>query len=298
MAIFATYQGSNSGSNQGSFAFVCSRNSGTNGHTRKDVSVTAESGGLKVNTPYSSQFVTELKMEVPATSRKWDPNSKCWLVSKQYSDALKQIIDRNYSCDCVMPTVIAADNEIFTITFQANYVANCKNEAASVHANGGWNAKIPEKVLRSWFKQVDSTAPATLYGVLGIDRSASEVEIKKSYKRAARQWHPDVCREANAREMFESVKDAYNVLIDPLSRNKYNAGLMFEQMAMQGRSQRPNKYTTFTPTLRCGNLTVKARRELGVIVVEEILAWEDITNELGQIMVSFWAEDTWGMAWV
>ena len=44
MAIFATYQGSN----QGSLAFVCSRNSGTNGHVRKDVSVTAENGGLKV----------------------------------------------------------------------------------------------------------------------------------------------------------------------------------------------------------------------------------------------------------
>lgn len=298
MAIFATYQGSNSGSNQGSFAFVCSRNSVTNGHTRKDISVTAEGGGLKVNTPYSSQFVAELKMEIPATSRKWDPNSKCWLVSKQYSDALKQIIDRNYSCDCVMPTVIAADNKVFEITFQADYVTNCKNEAASVHANGGWNAKIPEKVLRAWFKQVGSTAPATLYGVLGIDKSASEVEIKKAYKRAARQWHPDVCREANAREMFESVKDAYQVLIDPLSRNKYNAGLMFEQMTMQGRYSRPNKYTTFTPMLRCGNLTVKARRELGVIVVEEILAWDDITNELGQTMVSFWAEDTWGMAWV
>lgn len=296
MAIFATYQGNN----QAGFAFVCNRNSGTNGHARRDVSVTAENGGLKVNTPYSSQFVTELKLEVPATSRKWDPNSKCWMVSKQYSSVLKQIIDRNYSCDVVMPTVIAADNQIIEITFQADYVANCKNEAASVHANGGWNAKIPEKVLRAWFKQIDATAPATLYGVLGIDKSATEIEIKKAYKRAARQWHPDVCREPNAREMFETVKDAYNVLIDPLSRNKYNAGLMFEQMAISGRggNQFKSRYSSFVPTLRCGNLTVKARRELGVIVVEEILAWEDITNETGQTMISFWAEDSWSMAWV
>ncbi len=296
MAIFATYQGSN----QGSLAFVCSRNSGTNGHVRNDISVTAENGGLKVNAPYNSQFVSELKMEIPATSRKWDPNSKCWLVSKQYSDILKQIINRNYSCDVVMPTVISSTEAAFEITFQADYVANCKNEAASVHSNGGWNAKIPEKVLRSWFKQADATAPATLYGVLGCDKSATEIEIKKAYKRAARQWHPDVCREANAREMFESVKDAYNVLIDPLSRNKYNAGLMFEQMARTGRQagQFKSRYSSFVPMLRCGMLKVRARRELGVIVVEEILAWDDIVNETGQTMVSFWAEDSWSVAWV
>lgn len=60
MAIFATYQGSNSGSNQGSFAFVCSRNSVTNGHTRKDISVTAEGGGL---TRYEVALVQLTKLQ-------------------------------------------------------------------------------------------------------------------------------------------------------------------------------------------------------------------------------------------
>jgi hypothetical protein len=267
---------------------------------KRGVSVTAENGSLKVNTPYNSQFVAELKLEVPATSRKWDAPSKAWLVSKDYADVLKQIIDRCYSCNVTMPTVIAEDAKSFEITFQADYVANCKNEAASVHTNGAWNAKIPEKVLRAWFKQADASAPATLYGVLGVDKSATDLEIKKAYKRAARQWHPDVCREENAEEMFMAVKNAYNILSSRLGRTKYNAGLAFEQMARTGRGgyRHQSKYSTFTPMLRCGMLTVRAKRELGVLVVEEILAWEDITNEIGQIMVSFWADDSWGMAWV
>jgi hypothetical protein len=290
MAIFAQYQGGNQGALFQGAPVHSGRYSG--------ISVTAENGGLKVNTPYSAQFVEELKASIPATSRKWDGGSKCWLVSRDYSVQLKEIIDRCYGCDVTMPTVIAAVEAPFEITFQADYVANCKSETSSVHCNGGWNAKIPEKVLRAWFKQVDQTAPATLYGVLGVDQKASDLEIKKAYKRAARQWHPDVCREENARDMFETVKNAYNILSSQLGRLKYNAGLAFEAMA--GRSNRvyKSKYSTFTPMLRCGMLTVRAKRELGVLVVEEILAWEDITNETGQIMVSFWADDSWGMAWV
>jgi DnaJ-like protein len=295
MAIFVDTKGANQG-----ILFACGRRQNVSDWRTKGVSVTAENGALKVNTPYSSAFVEELKLTIPATSRKWDPNSKSWLVSRDYTAKLKEIIDRAYDCDVVMPTVIADPAQLFTTTFQADYVANCKNEAASVHSNGGWNAKIPEKVLRAWFKQVDTSGPATLYGVLGLDKTATDQEIKKAYKRAARQWHPDVCREENAREMFESVKNAYNILSSQLGRNKYDAGLAFEAMARSGhqRGAFHTKYSTFTPTLRCGRLTVKARRDLGVLIVEEILAWEDIENEIGQIMVSFWAGDSWSMAWV
>lgn len=292
MAIFAQWQGAKQGT-----LFAGSRGSNPN---NRGISVIAENGALKVNTPYSAEFVAELKMAIPATSRKWDGPAKAWLVSKDYADVLKELIDRIYNCDVTMPTVIAQDAPSFETTFQADYVANCKNEASSVHSNGAWNAKIPEKVLRAWFKQVDTTAPATLYGVLGIEKTATIPDIKKAYKRAARQWHPDVCKEPQAREMFCAVKDAYNLLIDPLSRTKYNAGLAFQQMAHAGPlgRQYQSRYSNFTPMLRCGMLTVKAKRELGVLVVEEILAWEDIQNEIGQTMVSFWADDTWGMAWV
>jgi hypothetical protein len=56
--------------------------------------------------------------------------------------------------------------------------------------------------------------------------------------------------------------------------------------------------TSFTPLLRCGLLKVKGRMDLGLLVVDEILAWDDITNEFGQTMVSFWAGDTFSVMWV
>lgn len=289
MAIFATYSGG-----QGTM-FACSRGSSGRG----SISITAENGGLKVVTPYNAEFVNELKALIPATSRKWDSSQKAWYVTRDCSDQIKQIVDRVYGGDVQMPTVIAAAAEVFEVAFQADYVAACKNGVASIHCNGGWNAKVSEKTLRAWFKQVDNSAPATLYGLLGLEQTARPEEIKKAYKRAARTWHPDICREPDARERFEEIKDAFDVLIEPLARNKYNAGLMFEAMARTGgRSQRTSGYSTFTPVLRCGNLTVKAKRELGVLVIEEILAWEDVTNEHGQIMVSFWAGDNFSVMWV
>lgn len=291
MAIFVHYQGTNQGSLFGNRASQSPNNR---------VSVTDENGGLKVLTPYSASFIETLKNAVPSVSRKWHPTSRCWLVSPSYSSVLKQIIDSEYDCDVTMPTVISPAIPSQEIRFQADYVANCKNEAASVHSNGGWNAKIPEKILRSWFKQTDSTAPATLYGVLGVENTASNIEIKKAYRRAARQWHPDICREENARDMFEKVKDAYQLLNDRSSRKKYNAGLVFEQMAKKNvrAIQRLSRYSTFTPTLRCGILTVKAKQELGVLIVEEIFKWDDIINETGQTMVSFWAQDNFSVAWI
>lgn len=299
MAIFVNSGGNSGGQNQGTFAFACRRSSSSN----SSIKVTAESGGLKVNTPYNAEFVALLKEQIPATGRKWDGGQKAWYVSRDHAALLKQLIDQCYGGDVVMPNVIAAAPEIFEIEFQADYVANCKGEpgTSSVHAEGSWSAKIPEKVLRKFFKQADANAPATLYGLLGIDKTATPIEIKKAYKRAARQWHPDLCMEPEARVMFEKCKEAYDTLSDPLSRNRYNAGLMFEAMAKTSRHARaftPSKYASFTPMLRCGMLKVKATRELGQLVVHEILDWRDIENEYGQTMVSFWAGDTFSVMWV
>jgi hypothetical protein len=305
MAIFVNNGGNSSGnsSQQSGFAFVCSRPSFRSQST--SIRVTAESGGLKVNTPYNAEFVALLKEQIPATSRKWDKAQKAWYVSRDKADVLKTLIDQCYGGDVQMPTVITAAPEIFEISFQADYVANSKGEPgiSSVHANGSWAAKIPEKVLRAWFKQADANTPATLYGLLGVDKTATPIEIKKAYKRAARQWHPDLCMEPEARSMFEKVKEAYDTLSDAILRNRYNAGLMFEAMAKTSRrggvfSSAPSKYASFTPMLRCGQLKVKATRELGAIVVHEILEWADIENEYGQVMVSFWAGDSFSVMWV
>lgn len=60
------------------------------------------------------------------------------------------------------------------------------------------------------------------YAVLGIDRKASQDDIKQAYRRLARKYHPDVSKEANAEEKFKNLQEAYEVLKDPEKRAAYD----------------------------------------------------------------------------
>ncbi|MGX1931687.1 molecular chaperone DnaJ [Microbacterium resistens] len=62
------------------------------------------------------------------------------------------------------------------------------------------------------------------YEVLGVSRDASEEEIKKAYRRLARQLHPDVNPSEEAAERFKLVTHAYDVLSDADARRRYDMG--------------------------------------------------------------------------
>lgn len=60
------------------------------------------------------------------------------------------------------------------------------------------------------------------YEVLGVSKDAGADEIKKAYRKLARQYHPDVNKAADAEEKFKEVKEAYDVLSDPQKRAQYD----------------------------------------------------------------------------
>jgi len=49
------------------------------------------------------------------------------------------------------------------------------------------------------------------YEVLGVNKNASQDEIKSSFKKLAKKYHPDVSKEENAEEKFKEVQEAYAV---------------------------------------------------------------------------------------
>lgn len=64
--------------------------------------------------------------------------------------------------------------------------------------------------------------PRDYYEVLGVDRRASDSEIKKAFRSLARQYHPDVNKSPEAEAQFKEINEAYQVLSDPPKRRAYD----------------------------------------------------------------------------
>jgi len=61
------------------------------------------------------------------------------------------------------------------------------------------------------------------YAILGVPRTASEEELKKAFRKLARQYHPDVAKDKkSAEEKFKEINEAYEVLGNPENRKKYD----------------------------------------------------------------------------
>ena len=60
------------------------------------------------------------------------------------------------------------------------------------------------------------------YDILGVPRGASDDEIKRSFRRLAQQWHPDVNTSGEADTRFKEINEAYQVLSDPQRRQAYD----------------------------------------------------------------------------
>ncbi|MDH3672746.1 MAG: DnaJ domain-containing protein [Gammaproteobacteria bacterium] len=60
------------------------------------------------------------------------------------------------------------------------------------------------------------------YEVMGVSRDATQDKIKRSYRKLARKYHPDVSKETDAEERFKEVQEAYEVLKDPEKRAAYD----------------------------------------------------------------------------
>jgi curved DNA-binding protein len=80
------------------------------------------------------------------------------------------------------------------------------------------------------------------YKLLGVDKNADEKEIKKAYRKLARQFHPDMNpNDKTAEKHFKEINEAYEVLSDADKRAKYNQlGSNYQQWQRMGGQNNPN----------------------------------------------------------
>ncbi len=285
-------------------------------------SLTLDNGTLVYRTPYNPGLVGALKAAIPATDRKWDPRRRVWLVAPAHGQTLvaltAQYLGVQLSTQLSAFTTAGPKRE--TRVLEVRYIGATKDRgdgdrSAFGWVQGEWSAIFPEPVLLSWFGDSPSNpdsprdtgqATTTLYAVLAVKRSASGTDIRTAYRRMARQWHPDVCKEPDAHERFIRIQRAYDVLKDPRLRARYDAGLQLEQVARAAEQQQRELYQPnamidgYRPPLRCGLLLVEGTEQLGRFIVDQILAWEDLVNEHGQTLVTSWpaGADTFEEAWI
>jgi molecular chaperone DnaJ len=67
-----------------------------------------------------------------------------------------------------------------------------------------------------------ATTERDLYEVLGVERGASDAEIKRAFRKLAQQWHPDVNQDPAAEARFKEASEAYQILSDPDRRQRYD----------------------------------------------------------------------------
>lgn len=120
------------------------------------------------------------------------------------------------------------------------------------------------------------------YKILGVDRDISQAELKKSYRKLARKYHPDVSKEKDAEARFKEVNEAYEVLGNAENREQYDnlganwkngqsfnpppgweGGFDFNQFNQRGRSSGGDGFSDFFESMFGGGFAQSGSRQQG-----------------------------------
>ena len=119
------------------------------------------------------------------------------------------------------------------------------------------------------------------YQILGVAEAATQEEIKKAYRKLARQFHPDVTQTPEAETLFKEVNRAYDILSDPLKRADFDATLhpseTYKKEAPQPGTEEAYAWQPQAPTEETSSLSrISASAVVflvGALILELFLRW-------------------------
>ncbi len=268
---------------------------------RVSISIAGPDYAIKFNR--NDKLLEALKNAVPQSERTWHKGRKVWLVSPEFIDKAIGALRPHVVSIPTLPIEKPSTPEVIEKSFLLEYLGATKDRGKRTSAygfvNDAWSIEITEEVLKNYFEGREANSKPdgvqTFYQALCVFEKASSEEITKAYKRLARQWHPDICREENAHEMFIKINDAYKILIDPEKKARYDAGLYFERQGqeqertttIEGRPRVGYQYGYRSP-LRCGQITARGSVRLMRFTISEILKWDDVVDAQGRVMTASW----------
>ena len=268
------------------------------GRMRSSLEVDGEA--LVVHTPYDAGLVASIK-GLPPAERKYDAARKVWRVSPKHAPSIAQWIETYLGETVSIPEIKDHYQTKISQKLVVRYVGACKARAdGSSYAYGligmngkDWGVIFPEQVLRDFFggSVAMPGGQENYFGLLGINKGASADEVKSGFRRMAKIWHPDVCKEESAADVFRRVKLAYDILSDADTRARYEAGLALEALAGTSEPSVLERSYGYRAPLRTGIIHVEGIKKLGVIEASKILSWEDIIDRQGRVLIVSWAKD-------
>jgi hypothetical protein len=286
-------------------------------------SLSPADGGLALESPYDAALVAAIKA-LPYNDRRWDQARRRWIIAHEKAPEICRLVEQHLGVVLQIPQAgPVAASELRAL--RVEYIGRAKPRDDGTSSASGYLSQnertlvFPESVLRAWFlddlddaqaapaaekqRERKPTGPLTLYKILAVKPAATADELKKAYRQLARQWHPDVCKEADANEQFLRIKHAYDVLGDAKSRRKYDAGLKLEASLAKPNHDpfraygRPKNMAVhrnddealgYRSPLRCGMLVCEGTPRVGQFIVSKILKWDDVIDSQGRTMVSSW----------
>jgi hypothetical protein len=284
------------------------------------ITIREHDGAYLINFDYNKKVVELFKRHILPAHRAFRKElNNGWVIHPDSIEIACQQLEAVYGGHITRPKPIEspAKPEIKTEIFRVEYVGSCyqryhnpqESPFPYYSAYGAlspkvWGVEFPEEVLKRFFNQnQDQTKQEhqTLYQILLIQERADQQALKSAYRRLARQWHPDVCKEPDAAERFRLIDEAYKILIDPIRRNKYDAGLYFERQNEPADIHPLKDQWGYRCPLTSGLITVRGIQSLFMtrFLVQEILSWEDLQNNKGQVAVSSWrsGEKNYQIVW-